>query len=421
MLFIPNIIISQVPVKMVTVLNEDSPNTEIFYVKKNEGDGKIKHGEYSFKYLDNVQVHGSYKNNIKTGKWEYTPDKSCKIIGFYKNDLKDSIWTYYINKVKVSEINYKKGKMDELSLSYYSNGTIKLKTNYVDGSKEGITQLYYEDGTTHINIHYLNDKCHGDYLVFSDKGDTLCCLKYQEGIPFDLNLYNQDENILYVDGDLKDGNGKLTKFYPKYERSEDGGNIRTKEKSPAIIAEFKEGKLHGQVIVYSMITEKPVSRGNYEMGQIVNEWMFYDSKNKEWKSKDITDISDSLMEEHIKLLALHPEFEYSGYHVDDMPKFNNDRAEIGFREYIAKNLNYPDLAAENGISGKVLVRFSINSIGEIGDIIILRGIHYTLDSEVLRLMNNSPYWVPGFVNGIPVKVQFVFPVSFVLHTQKRRR
>ena len=100
--------------------------------------------------------------------------------------------------------------------------------------------------------------------------------------------------------------------------------------------------------------------------------------------------------------------------VEDMPLFNGKKAEIGFREYIAKNLEYPDIAAENGISGKVLVRFAVDKAGNVVDVVLLRGVHPALDKEALRVVRSSPKWTPGKQRGKAVKVQFVFPISFVL-------
>ena len=45
--------------------------------------------------------------------------------------------------------------------------------------------------------------------------------------------------------------------------------------------------------------------------------------------------------------------------VEDMPMFNGQEASLGFRTYIAQNLQYPTIASENGISG-VITSYSIH-------------------------------------------------------------
>ena len=52
--------------------------------------------------------------------------------------------------------------------------------------------------------------------------------------------------------------------------------------------------------------------------------------------------------------------------VEDMPCFGGKDAN-GFREYISENLKYPTLAAENGISGRVFVKFVVEPDGSVSD------------------------------------------------------
>ena len=86
----------------------------------------------------------------------------------------------------------------------------------------------------------------------------------------------------------------------------------------------------------------------------------------------------------------------------------------GFREWIAQNLRYPEIAAENGISGKVYVQFAVNSKGEVVDAVVVRGVDPALDREAIRVVSSSPKWMPGKQRGKPVKVQVTLPINFVL-------
>lgn len=99
--------------------------------------------------------------------------------------------------------------------------------------------------------------------------------------------------------------------------------------------------------------------------------------------------------------------------VEDMPQFQGGGKEK-FREYIAKNLQYPPIAAENGISGRVFVQFAVNAKGEVVDVVVVRGVDPALDKEAVRVVKSSPKWTPGKQRGRPVKVQFTFPIVFVL-------
>jgi protein TonB len=85
-----------------------------------------------------------------------------------------------------------------------------------------------------------------------------------------------------------------------------------------------------------------------------------------------------------------------------------------FRAWVEKNLVYPPVASENGIFGKVIVQFAVNSKGEVVDAKVLRSVDPSLDKETIRVIMMSPKWVPAKQGGRAVKQQFVIPVSFVL-------
>jgi len=102
------------------------------------------------------------------------------------------------------------------------------------------------------------------------------------------------------------------------------------------------------------------------------------------------------------------------YIVENMPTFNGGDPALEFRKYIQQNLRYPEIAAENGISGRVIVQFAVNSIGKVVDAVVVMGVDPSLDREALRVVMSSPPWTPGKQRGKAVKVLFTFPINFVL-------
>ena len=100
--------------------------------------------------------------------------------------------------------------------------------------------------------------------------------------------------------------------------------------------------------------------------------------------------------------------------VDDMPTFNGGEAGIEFRRYIAQNLQYPEIAAKNGIAGRVIVQFVINKKGNLVDAKIVQSADPALDKEAIRVVESSPDWEPGKHMGKPVEVIFAFPINFVV-------
>lgn len=98
--------------------------------------------------------------------------------------------------------------------------------------------------------------------------------------------------------------------------------------------------------------------------------------------------------------------------VEDMPEFPG--GETALRSYINKNVNYPVIAAENGIQGKVYVRFVVDKDGSVTNAEIARGIDPSLDQEALRVVRTLPKWKPGKQRGKPVRVSYTVPINFQL-------
>ena len=79
--------------------------------------------------------------------------------------------------------------------------------------------------------------------------------------------------------------------------------------------------------------------------------------------------------------------------------------------FIKDNLEYPQ---NKQIEGRVIIRFVVNSNGEISDPTILKGINKNLDQAAIDVINKLPRWKPGQQDGQPVSVQFTLPIVFKL-------
>jgi TonB family protein len=101
--------------------------------------------------------------------------------------------------------------------------------------------------------------------------------------------------------------------------------------------------------------------------------------------------------------------------VEDMPIFPHDSLESidAFREFVIKHLEYPEIAGEKGIGGKVFVEFVVNKKGDVTNVTIKRGADPLLDAEAIRVVKSSPQWIPGKQRGKEVNVAFTFPIMFV--------
>jgi TonB family C-terminal domain len=98
--------------------------------------------------------------------------------------------------------------------------------------------------------------------------------------------------------------------------------------------------------------------------------------------------------------------------VEQMPEFPGGTEEL--QKYLNNNIRYPVSALENGIQGRVICEFVINSDGRVTNAKVIRGIDASLDAEALRVINNMPPWKPGKQRGKAVKVRYTLPVNFKL-------
>ncbi len=107
-----------------------------------------------------------------------------------------------------------------------------------------------------------------------------------------------------------------------------------------------------------------------------------------------------------------PERVYTMAMVDDKPMFPG--GDDAMYTWINQNIHYPATAAEDAVQGRVVVEFEIAPDGTIDKAKIVRGRHPDLDRESLRLIKSMPRWIPGRVNGRPVRVVYTLPVTFKL-------
>lgn len=98
--------------------------------------------------------------------------------------------------------------------------------------------------------------------------------------------------------------------------------------------------------------------------------------------------------------------------VEESPMFPG--GEVALYKYIADHIIYPEVARENNIQGKVIVKFCVTAKGGISQVSILKGVDAELDKEAIRVVNTLPAFKPGKQAGKPVPVWYVFPIKFQL-------
>lgn len=98
--------------------------------------------------------------------------------------------------------------------------------------------------------------------------------------------------------------------------------------------------------------------------------------------------------------------------VEKYPEYPGGEAAL--YEYLGKNIQYPEIARDNGITGTVVIKFVVEKDGSITKASILREIGGGCGKEALRIVNSMPKWKPGMQSGKPVRTEFTLPVQFQL-------
>ncbi len=99
--------------------------------------------------------------------------------------------------------------------------------------------------------------------------------------------------------------------------------------------------------------------------------------------------------------------------VEEKPSFQGGDANQ-FSKWVNGKLNYPEIAKENGVQGRVTLQFTVEKDGTVTKVKVLRGVDPSLDKEAVRVVSQSPKWKPGKQRDRAVPVTYTFPVIFQL-------
>jgi protein TonB len=117
------------------------------------------------------------------------------------------------------------------------------------------------------------------------------------------------------------------------------------------------------------------------------------------------------IQDDVPIVVEEPEKEEEIFQVvEDDPQFPGGMAEL--MKFLQKNIKYPPVCQEQGIQGRVIVQFVVNTDGSIVDANVVKSVNPHLDKEALRVVGTMPKWQPGKQRGKAVRVRFTLPVNF---------
>ena len=140
----------------------------------------------------------------------------------------------------------------------------------------------------------------------------------------------------------------------------------------------------------------------------VKQLMTADQAQTEVTNKEVVEVVQQVKEE---VQEAEPE-QQPFVVVEEMPMFPG--GDPALLKYISDHTQYPEIAKENNIQGKVIVRFCVTPKGGVSQVSVLKGVDPELDKEAIRVVNTLPPFKPGKQGGKPVPVWYMVPISFTL-------
>lgn len=94
--------------------------------------------------------------------------------------------------------------------------------------------------------------------------------------------------------------------------------------------------------------------------------------------------------------------------------------EAALMQYIASAIQYPAVAINANVQGRVIIQFIVEKDGSVSEVKVVRGRHSALDEEAVRVVKNIPEkFIPGKANGEVVRCWFILPISFKLNEKNK--
>lgn len=234
--------------------------------------------------------------------------------------------------------------------------------------------------------HHLSSRNRADcYRTYTPRPDGLCKVE-ERTITGDTLLLSG----FYSSPDSESKTGHFISYYPNGNKNGEGDYV----------ADKKEGEWK----MYFADAELLWFTKQYTHGALNGPSIKYlRNGHPRWREEFINDSSISF----IGYDMAGNETKYKPIEVEPSPTFN-------ISDFLAKNLNYPKVARKKGITGRVLIVFTVNVDGHISDVRTTTHVGGGCEEEAIRIVNLFPPWRPGIQDDVPTPVEYTLPLNFRL-------
>ncbi|GGH10222.1 hypothetical protein GCM10007352_15970 [Mucilaginibacter phyllosphaerae] len=198
----------------------------------------------------------------------------------------------------------------------------------------------------------------------------------------------------------------------------DGGYKATNAYNNSVICDgFYKNNLRDSLWIFYGYQGKISAEGSFKEGKRVGIWKMY-GFDKEMKAEyDFTSGRLIYLKQNDKEKdALYDVITNEGItkqKLEHPPIFLGGEGAI-IKSYV-QNIKYPAIARENNVKGKVIIGITINQDGIVTGYRVKQFVGSGCDEEALRAVKLIyGDWLPGILNGVPVKVEYDMPVNFTL-------
>lgn len=335
-------------------------------------------------YKNKIYDQGYFKPFQVNGKFGFENRNHTELIPpvyDYVEEFSSDMAKIIINQ-KIGYIDYENNyiitpEYDDVTIF---KGSYRSQAKYIV-KKDGLMGIIGNEGNIVLNVEYndlkqINEYGYNNYVIAQKDGKygMYSFEKYSDNIkliiPFEYN------DIL-----LKPGKNTRDKYF-----------VATNDK--ALDYYNKEGiKLDPEVFNNSQNTNQITSEEYLEIEEVETSPFGDDAGS-----------GSTQVEEVYEFVEKQPEFPGGVQKMHD---------------FFKTNIKYPQAAIDNNIQGKVYVKFEVLKTGDIGDVMVVRGIHKLLDDEAVRVIKSMPKWIPGEQRGKKVSVWYTVPISFTLDNKNK--
>jgi len=98
------------------------------------------------------------------------------------------------------------------------------------------------------------------------------------------------------------------------------------------------------------------------------------------------------------------------YFTEEMPEYPGGMEALN--SFLSREIQYPEVARNNGITGTVLIEFVVERDGRVSNAKVKVPLYPDCDKEAVRGIMAMPKWKPGKNMGKPVRCFYQVPVTF---------